>query len=45
MKDKKLKMLQVWEDTHEQIKEQAKNKGMSIRAYIQMLADKDRGKS
>lgn len=39
---KKLKMLQVEEDTHEQAKLQALKKKMSIRAYIKMLVEKDK---
>jgi len=37
-----LKMLQVRESTHKQAKEQAKLAGVSIRAYIQILLDKDK---
>ena len=38
----KLKMLQVEADTHKQIKKQAKQKKLSIKAYIQKLADEDK---
>ncbi len=38
----KLKMLQVEKKTHEQIKEQALKADMSIKDYIQHLADKDK---
>lgn len=41
MKDK-LKMLQVAQKTHKQIKEQAVSRDMSIKNYIQYLADKDK---
>ena len=37
-----LKFLQVFESTHTQIKDQAKDNDMSIREYIQYLADKDK---
>lgn len=37
-----MKMLQVKKETHQQIKEQAVKKGMSIKQYIQYLADKDK---
>jgi len=37
-----LKFLQVFVSTHIQIKEQAKDNKMSIREYIQYLADKDK---
>jgi hypothetical protein len=39
-----MKMLQVENDTHKQIKEQAVKKGMSIKEYVQYLADKDNEK-
>ncbi len=36
-----MKMLQVEDETHKQIKIQALAKGMSIKEYIQYLADKE----
>lgn len=36
-----MKMLQVDNKTHEQIKIQALLRGMSIKEYVQYLADKD----
>jgi len=41
-KQKELKFLQVFDNTHKQIKKQAQKNRMSIRAYIQHLADKDK---
>ena len=38
---KKLKMLQVEENTHKQAKKQAKKNKLSIKAYIQKLLDGD----
>lgn len=38
----KLKMLQVTEETHIKAKKQALAKGMSLKAYIKMLVDKDK---
>lgn len=40
--EEKLKMLNVGEETHKQIKTQAAKAGMSIKDYIQYLADKDK---
>ena len=37
-----MKMLQVDDKTHEQIKMQALKAGMSIKEYVQYLADKDK---
>ena len=37
-----MKMLQVKDSTHKQIKTQALNKNMTIIEYIQYLADKDK---
>ena len=37
-----MKMLQVESDTHNQIKIQALKAGMSIKDYVQYLADKDK---
>ena len=37
-----MKILQVEDKTHFQIKAQASAKGMSIKDYIQYLADKDK---
>jgi len=37
-----MKMLQVEEETHIQIKLQALKAGMSIKEYVQFLADKDK---
>ncbi len=37
-----MKMIQVEDDTHKQAKEQAKKKGMVLKAYIQQLLDKDK---
>lgn len=37
-----MKMLQVEEKTHKQIKAQALKADMSIKAYVQYLADKDK---
>jgi len=37
-----MKMLQVEDETHKQIKKQALDKNMSIREYVQYLADKDK---
>ena len=39
---KKMKMLQVEDETHEQAKLQALKKKMSIKAYIKMLVEKDK---
>jgi len=40
--EKKDKPLIVNEDTHKQIKLQALQNGMSIKEYVQYLADKDK---
>jgi len=37
-----MKMLQVEDNTHEQIKSQALENKMSIKEYVQYLADKDK---
>ena len=37
-----MKMLQVEDDTHKQIKLQALKSTMSIKEYVQYLADKDK---
>ena len=39
-----LKMIQVFKSTHKQCKKQADSKGVSMRAYIQELLDKDKEK-
>ena len=38
------KMLKVYESTHIQVKTQASAKGMSIKDYVQYLADLDKDK-
>ena len=36
---RKLKMLQVEDRTHKQVAKQAKQAGLSIKAYVQLMAD------
>jgi len=38
----KTKMIKVSPDTHQQIKKQAKEKGIHMMKYIQILADRDK---
>ena len=37
-----MKVIKVEDDTHKQVKVQSAAKGMTMRAYIQYLVDKDK---
>jgi hypothetical protein len=41
-KNQKLKMIQVYESTHKQVKEQSVKAGMAMSRYVQYLADKEK---